>query len=236
MKLSIAFPMLALSLAVVGCDESRSDWADADAAQKVEERSVPELVDKARPEAATATESSKAAEASEAAESSEASEAGAEEAHVDATKARAKAEPKDDEPEAEPAIDVDAELSVKRLVIAKGVEGREPVSPASTFSRGEAERIYAFVEVGNEDKSPSAITVSFFRDGKPEGGGVELRVGASPRWRTWAYTRLANEPGAWHVVVRGPKGQELARDRFEIVGGADPQARLDGGDKSAEAG
>ena len=208
MKLSIALPILALSLALVGCDDRRSDWVDADAARQVEDRSVPQLVDKAsKPDAPSTTPG--------AGDTTKASTAD----HV--TKKTIVDPVQDDEPE----VDVDAKLFVKRLVIARGVEGREPVSPASTFVKGESDRIYAFVEVGNEDRSASAITVSFFADGKPERGGVELRVGASPRWRTWAFTRQATEPGVWHVVVRGPKGQELARKTFEVVAeGEAPQA------------
>jgi hypothetical protein len=213
MKLSIAFPILALSLslALVGCDDHRSDWVDADAARQVEEKSVPQLVDKARSAEAPAEPVADDAPQT---------------AQVDTKKAdKTVVDPvADDEPE----VDVDAKLFVKRLVIAHGVDNREPVSPSSTFAKGEADRVYAFIEVGNEDRSASAVTVSFFADGKPERGGVELRVGASPRWRTWAFTRQATEPGIWHVVVRGPKGQELAREKFEIVAkGEAPQARVE---------
>jgi len=216
MKLSIAFPILALSLALAGCDDHRSDWVDADTAQRVEEQSVPQLVEKAHP-----SEASKSQPATGDAAKTTTNTATADTRKPDKTVV----EPDEGD---EPPIDVDAKLFVKRLVIASGVDQREPVSPTSTFTKGATDRVYAFVEVGNEDKSPSAITVSFFRDGQPEKGGVELRVGASPRWRTWAYTRQATEPGLWHVVVRGPKGQELARDEFEIVAeGESPQASID---------
>lgn len=211
MKLSIAFPILALSIALAGCDDRRSDWVDADAARQVEEKSVPQLVDKA-----SAPEASATSPGGDAAKKALTTKAAADKTVVD---------PVEDH---EPEVDVEAKLFVKRLVVAHGVEGREPVTPTSTFAKGEADRIYAFIEVGNEDRSASAITVSFFADGKPERGGVELRVGASPRWRTWAFTRQATEPGIWHVVVRGPKGQELARDTFEIVAkGEAPQASVE---------
>jgi len=67
----------------------------------------------------------------------------------------------------------------------------------------------------------SAIYVSFVRDGEPEHGSIELRVGESTRWRTWAYTRLAKEEGDYTVIVRDALGEELARSSFEIVS-ADP--------------
>jgi hypothetical protein len=230
MKLSIAFPMLALSLALIGCDDAKPDWVDADAARQVEDRSVPELVDKAHPP----VQAAKTAQAPSDQMPAE------DEAEVAGAKSKAKKAIDDAEVSsgdaAEPEVDVDAKLFVKRLVIAKGVEAREPVSPASTFTQGESDRIYAFVEVGNEDKAASAISVSFFRDGESDRGGVELRVGESPRWRTWAFTRLAKKPGKWHVVVRGPKGQELARDSFEVVAADKPQASADDAAEKTEDG
>ena len=117
----------------------------------------------------------------------------------------------------EPEVDVNADLYVKRLVIAHGVDEREPVDPAETFEQGDGERIYAFVEIGNRDRTASEVYVSFVKDGARDNGGVRLRVGASPRWRTWAYTRLAKDPGTWHAVVKNAKGEELARQKFEVV-------------------
>jgi len=134
-----------------------------------------------------------------------------------------KAEPKPAEatPEPEPEIDTHALLKVNRLVVAHDVQGREPLGATTTFARGESERIYAFVEVGNPNSASSAIYVSFVRDGEPERGGIELRVGESTRWRTWAYTRLAKAEGDYTVIVRDALGEELARSSFEIVS-ADP--------------
>jgi hypothetical protein len=74
------------------------------------------------------------------------------------------------------------------------------------------------VEVENPEAEESEITVTF----EPPGGGdargnVTLDVGASRRWRTWAYTRGARSAGAWTAVVRGPGGEELARAPFEVT-------------------
>lgn len=140
------------------------------------------------------------------------------------TKADAKADADAD------AVDPDAELTVKRLVISSGVSDREPAGAAKTFTAGAQDRIYAFVEVGNEDRAQSEVFVSFFKDGSAERGGVRLRVGPSPRWRTWSFTRLANDPGTWHAVVRNGKGQELARTSFEIVGAGATPAKSDAPD------
>jgi hypothetical protein len=109
-------------------------------------------------------------------------------------------------------------LAVKRLVVAQGVKGREPVEPADSFSEKQAGKLYAFVEVENKDRAPAEITVSF----EPPGGGashgnVTLAVGAEPRWRTWAFTRNAHTVGAWTAVVKDTRGEVLARTPFEIT-------------------
>ena len=121
-------------------------------------------------------------------------------------------------PPPEPEANVDADLRIKRLVIAHGVESREPVGAATTFSKSDAKRIYAFVEVDNRDRVHSEVFVSFVHEDNPERGSVRLRVGAAPRWRTWAYTQLAHKQGTWHAVVRNGKGDELARTKFEVTG------------------
>jgi len=112
----------------------------------------------------------------------------------------------------------EGKLTVKRLVVAQGVKGREPVSAATSFAAKDAGKIYAFVEVENKDRAPAEITVSF----EPPGGGashgnVKLDVGAEPRWRTWAFTRTARTVGAWTAVVKDHRGDVLARAPFEIT-------------------
>lgn len=111
-----------------------------------------------------------------------------------------------------------AELKVKRLVVAEGVEDREPVEAGTSFKAGAVERIYAFVELENATREPGQVTVAF----EPAGGGgasgnVTLDVGGAPRWRTWAYTRAAKRPGAWTAVVRSADGEVLARTPFEVT-------------------
>jgi hypothetical protein len=111
----------------------------------------------------------------------------------------------------------DARLAVRRLVLSQGVKNREPIDAATSF-RGDAKRIYAFVELENKDRAPGEIVVEF----EPPGGGaphgdVTLPVGAAPRWRTWAYTRTAHVAGSWTAVVKNRKGEVLARAPFEVT-------------------
>jgi hypothetical protein len=119
-------------------------------------------------------------------------------------------------PADKPAIDTSAKVRIKRLVVAHDVKNREPVGPATTFEAAD-DRIFAFVEVENVDHAETAIYVHFVRDGEPvRDRGIELRVGAAPRWRTWAFTRLAKQPGSWDVVVRNARGKEIGRMGFEV--------------------
>jgi hypothetical protein len=111
-------------------------------------------------------------------------------------------------------------LHVKRLVLARSVAGHEPVDVATSFSAAQNDRIYAFVEVDNPERAESQIVVTFEPEHGSPTGFVRLDVGASPRWRTWAYTRAARQPGAWAAVVRDGNGVELGRTAFEVTGAA----------------
>lgn len=115
------------------------------------------------------------------------------------------------------SCDVDADLYVKRLVLARGVDQREPVQPATTFAKSQGKRIYAFVEVGNRGDTASEIFVSFKRKGGQDMGRIRLRVGASPRWRTWAYTELASDTGEWEAVVRNARGEVIGTQTFVVT-------------------
>lgn len=116
-----------------------------------------------------------------------------------------------------PAAANRARLQVRRLVVARGVEGREPVGLASSFALG-ADPIYAFVEVQNASPEDGAIVITFERAGQRT-GNVNLAVPANQsRWRTWGWSRGVKEPGEWVAVVRSAGGRELARTAFEVTG------------------
>lgn len=115
---------------------------------------------------------------------------------------------------------LDAPLKVKRLVVAEDVERgkREPVGESTAFKAADIDKLYAFVEVENPTTAESEVFVTF----EPEGDGasqgqVSLRVGASPRWRTWAYTRGVKKAGNWAAVVRSADGKVLARAPFSVT-------------------
>lgn len=111
---------------------------------------------------------------------------------------------------------LDAAARVTRLSVSRGVERRQPVGEAERFERGSYERLYAYLEVDNRGEA-GAVVVSFVPPGGgPERGRVRLDVGASPRYRTWAYSRAVDLPGRWAAVVRSLDGRELARTSFDV--------------------
>jgi hypothetical protein len=109
-----------------------------------------------------------------------------------------------------------ANLKVTRLVVAQGVEAREPMGVAKSFRKADIDKIFAYVEVENRDAAEEEIVVTFEPEGLSPRGNVKLRVGQSPRWRTWAFTRAIDRTGQWVAVVRTKDGKELAREPFEI--------------------
>ena len=127
--------------------------------------------------------------------------------------------PKEDpKPEATPIAPVDG-LTIRRFVTASEIAEREPVDPASTFGPDE-ERIYAFVDASNESMLDKSLMVQFIGPNGKVSGGIELVIPASaPRWRTWAYTRHAKEPGLWRVEIRDADGTLISALPFEVEPG-----------------
>jgi hypothetical protein len=110
-------------------------------------------------------------------------------------------------------------LRVRRLLVATGIEDREPTGVSDAFD-GEDARLYAFVDLANRGDA-TEVDVSF----EPEvvshdahlSGLVTLEVpGEVGRHRTWAWSRGVHAPGRWSVVVRDLEGHELARTPFTI--------------------
>ena len=110
-------------------------------------------------------------------------------------------------------------LIIRRLVTAPEIEHREPVAASSVFGRHE-ERVYAFVEVSNESKDDRTLLVHFIGPGGQVSGGIELNIPpAVPRWRTWAHTRHAKQPGLGRVEIRSTDGELLGALPFEVEAG-----------------
>jgi len=112
-------------------------------------------------------------------------------------------------------------MKITKLVLARGIDkgekGRTPREPGKSFLN-DGNRVYAFIEVDNPTKDPSELKVSWvFPNSDKERGQVELEVGTSKKWRTWAFTSFCKKSGMYEVVVRDQEDQLLARAPFEIV-------------------
>jgi hypothetical protein len=106
------------------------------------------------------------------------------------------------------------DLRVKRLVVTRGVEAREPLATESLLV---GVPVFAFVELQNESDAEAGIVITFERATRSV-GHIELSVPAdTPRWRTWGKTQNIDEPGKWVAVVRAKAGHELARQSFEVT-------------------
>jgi hypothetical protein len=108
-------------------------------------------------------------------------------------------------------------LHVDRLVVARGVVDREPQGTDTLFASNER-RVFAFVEVDNPEHAAGELKVQFIGPDGTAQPPVDLAVGESPRWRTWAFTRQAHAPGTWKALVRDERGHVLASTEFDVRG------------------
>jgi len=109
-------------------------------------------------------------------------------------------------------------IGLARLVVAGGVEGREPVEAGASFPR-DGGPLYAFLEARNPTSEPLELEVAFEGPDGRSLGRIDLRIPASvPRWRTWARTRRIGDPGDWRVIVRTTEGEVVGQTPFRIEG------------------
>ncbi len=120
------------------------------------------------------------------------------------------------QPPAEEPTASDVQLRVKRLVVTSAIEQREPVAVEALTAD---QKVVAFVELANAGADEGKVVITFERAGQAPVGNIELAVpGKQPRWRTWGNSRMVKTAGDWEVVVSTEDGQELARQKFVVVG------------------
>ncbi len=107
-------------------------------------------------------------------------------------------------------------LSVHRLALTREIEDREPVDASDTFAASR-ERLFAFLELRNRGGAEQELSVTFEGPDGRSTGHVMLSVPANVwRWRTWAWTQGADEPGAWTAQVRTADGTLISEQTFTI--------------------
>ncbi len=104
-------------------------------------------------------------------------------------------------------------FTVARMVIAQGVEDREPVGVAETFPSS-AEMVYCFIEATHiEDDTMVMVVWSY---GGKEVHTYDLQLQKGPRWRTFAYKNLRGQTGEWKVEIRDSSGNSVKSVTFRV--------------------
>jgi len=107
----------------------------------------------------------------------------------------------------------DAPFTIARLVLCSGLENREPVGAAESFTAS-AEKVYCFIEA-RDVSAESTLTVAWKLDGK-EICRTDLVLKAGARWRTNAYKTVSGMPGAWEVTLLDSDGKEIRTASFKV--------------------
>lgn len=107
-------------------------------------------------------------------------------------------------------------LTVTQLVVATGVENREPVGAAERFAP-DVGTLYCYMAV--EGDAPETQLTQVWTHDDQEMARVPLTV-RGPRWRTWSSKKIAPSwTGAWTVTVVDDAGNTLKSVAFAIGGG-----------------
>jgi len=115
-------------------------------------------------------------------------------------------------PEPEPAgVPAGAKpITFDRVVLAAGVENREPKNAGTSFRDGT--EVYCFMSVTNPGPKRRLAHVWYFGDTRKSSLGVKV---GGPTWRTWT-SRPVYGVGSWRVDVVDEEGAVLESVAFEV--------------------
>jgi hypothetical protein len=105
------------------------------------------------------------------------------------------------------------DFSIARAVVGTGVENREPVGVADTFS-ATTEKVYCFLEATDIGKDTEVSLVWFH--GEKEMLKFNLPVSMGTRWRTYAHKNLFGLKGDWKVEIRDASGTPIKEVKFKV--------------------
>jgi hypothetical protein len=112
-----------------------------------------------------------------------------------------------------PAFSAEGGFTVSRLVVGTGVQDREPVGVAETFTASD-DKVYCFLEATDIEEDTSVSFVWFHEES--ETARVEVPLGKSPRWRTYSSKLLGGQTGQWKIELQDPSGNILNSVSFEV--------------------
>lgn len=107
--------------------------------------------------------------------------------------------------------------SIARHLITVGIDNREPARMGTSFSVSRDQTVHCYLEADNRDGPERKLTATWFHEGNKQ-FGTDLKIGPSPRWRTWARTRLQPEKlGAWRCDLVDAAGKTVSSAGFTVT-------------------
>lgn len=112
-----------------------------------------------------------------------------------------------------PAFSEEAGFAVEKLVVASGVQDREPVGVSETFPATQDE-VYCFLAARDITKDTRVKFVWYFEG--QETASVEIPLKEGPRWRTWSSKKVAGKSGQWKVELEDEAGNTVGEAAFTV--------------------
>jgi hypothetical protein len=107
----------------------------------------------------------------------------------------------------------DATFKVAKMVIATGVENREPVGVSETFPSS-TEKVYCFLEA-KDVAEDTQVTFVWYSGGK-EMFKIDLPLKKGPKWRTYSCKNLRGQKGNWKVELKDSAGSTVKSISFKV--------------------
>jgi hypothetical protein len=106
-----------------------------------------------------------------------------------------------------------ATFKVASMVIATGVENREPVGVSGTLPSS-TEKAYCFLEA-KDVAEDTQVTFVWYYGGK-EVFKIDLPLKKGPKWRTYSHKNLRGQKGDWKVELKDSAGNTVKSVSFKV--------------------
>ena len=93
----------------------------------------------------------------------------------------------------------DPQFTIKKVVVAKDVQNRQPIGVSDTFSSNIG-KVYCFIMAKNIKQNSEIIVTWYHAEKKIHTYKLPLKKGNM--WRTFAYKNISGKKGKWRVVIR----------------------------------
>lgn len=111
------------------------------------------------------------------------------------------------------AKDVTVDFEIGRLVMATGIESREPSGVADVFP-ADTPKVYCFLEAKNIALDADVVFVWIYNGKEVLTTFLPLKAGA--RWRTAAEKSLYQQAGDWKVEIRDTADHVMGSVQFKV--------------------